>query len=181
MKKLIYLAGSHQDRSNWREVFQKKLDVRFKGKVLGIDPFKREIDESKPKAIVGHDLFCIENCDLFLVNAVGSDISFGTAQEIVLAKYWDKGVVIVADEDSSVKFRKRKGKGGRVVKIAIHPFASNFADFITDSYDEAIDWMARFFQGKVKVKTFKETLKAGKEYAEKLLPKDKITREIFKT
>ena len=65
MKKLVYLAGSHKDRSNWRKVFQEKLDTRFKGKVQGVDPFMRNIDEAKPEAIIGHDLFCIKNCDFF--------------------------------------------------------------------------------------------------------------------
>ncbi len=171
MKKFIYLAGSHKDKSNWRKTFQKKLDACFKGKVQGIDPFVRNIDESKSEAIVGHDLFCIKNCDFLLANLVGSGFSFGTVQEIVLAKYWNKGVVIVADEKSGIRLEK-----GR-----IHSFALNFADCITDNYDSAINWISEFLQGKARVKTFEDTLKAEKKYVEEILPKDKITREIFKS
>ena len=114
-----------------------------------------------------------------MVNSVKSDISFGAAQEIVLAKYWDKGVIVVADQQSNIRLKKRGGKGKRAVKLSTHPFVSNFADLITDNYDSAIDWIDRFFQGEVKIKTFKETLKARDKYAKKMLQKDKTTQEIF--
>lgn len=180
MKTRIYLAGSFTDESNWRESISRKLEEKFGENVIAIDPFKREVDENNPRVKIGHDLYCVKNCDCVFVNAINSKVTMGTAQEIILAKYWGKFVIIVADDKAGITFKKRTSKTGVEMKNYIHPFADNFCDYITNNYNSALEAIKDLLEGKLKVKSFQQTLKPEKEYEKKVLPTDTPTQKAFK-
>lgn len=180
MTKRIYLAGSFDNDIDWRNNFRIKLKNKFKDEVIGISPFERQLNENNPLDKVGHDMFCVQNSDLILVNAIKSKITMGTAQEIILAKYWNKPVIIITDEESGIKFPQRMSKNGVEMKNYIHPFAFNFSDTIVDDYEKAIDLIQDFLFGKKTIKSFKDTLLPCEIYEKEIFPTDTITQKFFK-
>jgi nucleoside 2-deoxyribosyltransferase len=180
MTKRIYLAGSFDNDIDWRNDFSIKLANKFGNKVIGINQFHRKVEESNPKIKIGHDMFCVKNSDLIVVNAIKSKITMGTAQEIILAKYWNKPVIMVIDENSGIKFKERISPTGILIKNYIHPFADNFCDAITDDYDKAIELIHDFLSGKKTIKSFKDTLLPGEIYEKEIFPTDSITQKFFK-
>lgn len=179
MKKYVYLAGSFSDESNWRDNFKELLAKRFGEEISAFNPFERKIDENDVRVKIGHDLYCVKNCTILLVNAIGSTITLGTAHELLLAKHWNKPVIIVADDDAGIRFDQRVSKTGVVMKCYVHPFAANFADKIVETYEEALVWIGEVMDGTAELKSFEETLAPMGEYEKNVLPSDDITRKAL--
>lgn len=98
----VYLAGritGLPDKGQaWRssyiqEISKKCRDVQF------IDPLVRDVDESDSLAIVRHDTKLLKNSDIIVVNA-NIQFALGVPMELVIAKYFDKLVISVVNEES---------------------------------------------------------------------------------
>lgn len=95
-------------------------------------------DNAGAELVVGHDLAQVKNADICIVDAQ-SKIGAGTAQEIVLAKYFKKPVVIVIPQDThhrkiNVVFH------GVNMEEWIHPFLKVSTDYVADSIADAAHW-----------------------------------------
>jgi nucleoside 2-deoxyribosyltransferase len=131
----IYLAGSvpngRQDSENfidWRVVYGDVLKHYFECEC--IDPMQRDVDESDFYSVFGKDCCDIKNSDLVIVNAE-KKIGVGTAQEIVIAKYLKKPVIIVLPKGSHSR-RINLVINNQEIEDWIHPFVFSFADFIIE-------------------------------------------------
>ncbi|MDE5539428.1 MAG: hypothetical protein K2J20_02955 [Bacilli bacterium] len=131
----IYLSGKVPKQDNefcedWREYYQKVLLSKkyLSNKLEFIEPMDSNLDESNFELVYGHDCSLIKNCDLVIVNAEDKT-GIGTSQEILIAKYYKKYVVIVIPENTDY-CRKNITLMGRFIETWIHPFAYVSSDLI---------------------------------------------------
>ena len=137
----IYLAGSvpkgdkeAKDFFDWRSDYKKQIE-KYINKVDFIDPYERgEFNESDFMAVFGADCYHIKNSDLIAVNAEDK-LGVGTAQELVIAKYFKKPVITVLPKGThhrriDIMFR------GQLIADWIHPFLFAFSDLILESISE---------------------------------------------
>lgn len=96
-------------------------------------------DNVGAELVVGHDLAQIKQADVCVVDG-REKIGAGTAQEIVIAKYLRKPVVIVMPKDS----HHRKSNitfHGLTMNEWIHPFLKVSTDYVADSIEDAAQWI----------------------------------------
>jgi hypothetical protein len=135
----IYLAGSvpkgdeeAKGFDNWRDRYKKVLQKFFDADF--IEPYHRELDESDFLAVVGQDCRHIKDCALVVVNAE-EKLGVGTAQELVIAKYFSKPVISVLPKNTHHR-RSNVVFHGKTVEDWIHPFIFAFSDFIVENVNE---------------------------------------------
>ena len=146
MKFQISLLGSlpkgdkiRKTWKDWKKEYKEKLarieDVEF----IDGDEWK---DETRPLELVGHDLSMIKNADLVIVNAENK-LGAGTAQEIVVAKYFKKPVISVLPKNFH---HRRSGVVFNGVKIDdwIHPFILTFSDTVVEDIEACVRWIEKF-------------------------------------
>ncbi|HUB93551.1 MAG TPA: hypothetical protein VMB52_03540 [Verrucomicrobiae bacterium] len=99
-------------------------------------------DNAGAEMVVGHDLAQVKKADICVVDA-RSKIGAGTAQEIVIAKQFEKPVVIVIPKDTH---HRKSGVTFHGVQMEewIHPFLKVSADYVADSVDDAALWITAF-------------------------------------
>ena len=146
----IYLAGKvpkgkkeHEDFVDWREEFKGILGEGVKY----LDPNQFQLADIPCEKFFGRDCFMIKNCDLVLVDA-RAKIGAGTAQEILIAKYFKIPVVSVVPDNSHyrrITFYKGSEKEYR------HPFVFSTSDLMPKSFEEAADWIKGFVSGENKI------------------------------
>ncbi|MEK7173190.1 MAG: hypothetical protein AAB723_04200 [Patescibacteria group bacterium] len=149
----IYLAsivpkGDEETKKldDWRSRYKQSLCKFFDADF--IDPYHRDLDESDFLAVVGQDCKHIKESSLIIVNAE-EKLGVGTAQELVIAKYFKKPVISVLPKDTHHR-RSNVFFHGKVVEDWIHPFIFTFSDFIVESVDEIEKIKAKIFSTNVK-------------------------------
>lgn len=159
----IYLAGKvpkgdeEQKRfDNWRvryqEVLRKFFDAEF------IDPYNRDLDESDFLAVVGTDCKHIKESVLIIVNAE-ERLGAGVAQEMVIAKYFNKPVITVLPKNSHHR-RSNVVFHGKAVEDWIHPFIFTFSDFVVENINEIKEIKDKIFTSEIKgISIIDETIK----------------------
>lgn len=88
-------------------------------------------DNIGPELVVGHDLWLIKNSDIIVVNAE-SKIGAGTAQEMIMAKLFERPVFSVLPKDSHHR-KSNIAMGGVEIEDWIHPFIFCSSDFIAEN------------------------------------------------
>ena len=99
-------------------------------------------DNAGAEMVVGHDLAQIKRSDICVVDA-REKIGAGTAQEIAIAKYLCKPVVIVIPKNS----HHRKSNvmfHGVVMEEWVHPFLSVSCDYVAESIEDASIWIKAY-------------------------------------
>ena len=99
-------------------------------------------DESNPLIVFGHDSAMVKSCDIVVVNA-GSKLGAGSAQEMLIAKYFSKPVVTILPKGT----HHRKANvvfGGKLVPDWIHPFIFSTSDSVVGSLGEAYKWISEY-------------------------------------
>ncbi|MFH1749699.1 MAG: hypothetical protein ABH837_02285 [bacterium] len=149
----IYLAGSvpkgdeeAKGFDDWRNRYKQSLQKFFDADF--IEPYHKELDEGDFLAVVGQDCRHIKESSLVIVNAE-EKLGVGTAQELVIAKYFKKPVVSVLPKDTHHR-RSNVPFHGKVVEDWIHPFIFTFSDFIVESINEIEKIKAKIFSSKIK-------------------------------
>ncbi|MDH4330531.1 MAG: hypothetical protein OEV93_03190 [Candidatus Moranbacteria bacterium] len=149
----IYLAGSVPKSKeeiekfvNWREGYKKVLKKYFDCEC--VNPFVRDIDETDLFGVFGFDCGLMKDCDLVVVNA-SDKLGAGTAQEMVIAKYFKKPVVTILPKNTYQR-RSNVEINGKVVKEWMHPFVFSFSDFIIEDIEEIGDVKEKISNTKIK-------------------------------
>ncbi|MEX0616273.1 MAG: hypothetical protein WD231_00505 [Candidatus Woykebacteria bacterium] len=93
-------------------------------------------DKEGPEIVVGHDLWLVKHSDVIIVDA-RAKIGAGTAQEMVLAKYFKKAVISILPKNTHHR-RSNVIFHGETVEDWIHPFLYICSDFISETIEEAI-------------------------------------------
>lgn len=139
----IYLAGKVAKGDeigkieNWRKRYKDELIESLKASLVFMDPDDPRLDESDSMEIVGHDCNLIRHCDLIIVNAE-TKLGVGTAQEMLVAKYFRKYVVSIIPNNSHYS-RENLNMHGNIIEKWIHPFMNISSDLVVSSLKELIE------------------------------------------
>jgi hypothetical protein len=159
MKFSVYLAGKipkgeeHKDFVDWRKEFRDLMEEKRKAfpKISGIvylDPHTLKGGVIPIEDFFGRDVHMIAMSNAVLVDA-RSKIGAGTAQEILIAKYYGKPVVSIVPRDSHYR-RKTLAMG--IEMEYTNPFIFSTSDVIVEDFGQAAEWLLRHFSGKKKAK-----------------------------
>lgn len=99
-------------------------------------------DETKSLQLVGHDAYLVKNADIIIVNAE-KKLGAGTAQEMVIAKYFSRPVISILPRDTHHR-RSNIVFDGVKIDDWIHPFLVAFSDSVFESVDDSIEWIKGF-------------------------------------
>jgi len=128
----IYLAGKVPKGAeigrakDWRKYYIEQLSQS--GAFEFLSPENPLLDESHPLIVFGHDCYLVRECDILVVDA-SAKLGVGSAQEMVIAKYFGKYVYTVLPRDSHHR-RSNLQMHDFVVDDWIHPFVFAFSDRI---------------------------------------------------
>lgn len=117
---------------DWKKDYHKVINRELKNaQILSGDAIS---DNVGPELVVGHDLSMIKSADIIVVDA-REKLGAGTAQEMVISKYFKKPLISVIPKDShhrraNVKF------DGQLLKEWIHPFLFISSDYIVESISD---------------------------------------------
>jgi len=142
----IYLAGKVAkgaeigNTKDWRQEYIDQLSES--GSFEFLSPEDPLLDESQPLLVFGHDCYLVRKCDILLVDA-SAKLGVGSAQEMVIAKYFGKYVYTVLPTDTHHR-RSNLQMYDFVVADWIHPFVFAFSDRIFKSVTE----LSQFFSEK---------------------------------
>jgi hypothetical protein len=101
-------------------------------------------DNAGAEMVIGHDLAQIKAADICIVDAQ-SKIGAGTAQEMVIAKYLSKPVVVVIPKDTHHR-RSNVTFHGVTMGEWIHPFLKVSADCVAESVKDAVNWLQDYIK-----------------------------------
>jgi nucleoside 2-deoxyribosyltransferase len=136
----IYLAGKVAKGDeigrikDWRSEYVSKLS-HFR-EVEFISPEDPSLDESKPLQVFGHDCYQIKEADVVIIDA-SSKLGVGTAQEMVIAKYFGKYVFSILPKNTHHR-RSNLQMYDVLVEDWIHPFIFAMSDGVYETIDELI-------------------------------------------
>jgi len=141
-----------EERKNWLD-----WKSEYIGKISQVIPEAKFLhgdlisDNVGPELVVGHDLWLIKNSDIIIVHAV-SKIGAGTAQEMVLAKYFHKPLVSIVPKGTHHR-RNNIIFHGVIIEDWIHPFIYVSSDYVAENIEQGILWVKEFLKNpKQKIK-----------------------------
>lgn len=182
----IYLAGNiqkgHEKESAifWTEEDRKILQQGLSPvQVSFLNPAFRSDDLSDQKSVFGRDMTQVFSSDITFVNA-RERRGLGVGAEMMWAKANHVPVLILAPSKSH--YRKEKVHLlGIEVNDWVHPFVESLADQIVHDLDEAVLWIRKFIEGKVKIKDLSFVHDAMKYYIENQFEKDVPMKSLAET
>lgn len=148
----VYLAGSVQKEldekkvnSDWRKEFQSLCEKKSCLKINFLNPNETSFDTVPTEKFFSRDVYMINNSDAVIVDCVNK-IGLGTAQEILIAKYFKKPVIAVSPKNSHYN-RTITTEHSKSFNYK-HPFLTSTADVITESFEEASTILIEHLSGK---------------------------------
>jgi hypothetical protein len=159
MKHSVYLAGKIpkgdevEGFCDWREEFQRIINEKisdFPGVsgIVCLNPNTFTVDQvDGTEDFFGRDVHMVNISDALVVDA-REKIGAGTAQEMLIAKYYGKPVVTVLPKNSHY-WRETYVHGG-VVEYR-HPFIFSTSDAVVGNFEDAVEWLFRFFFGETRI------------------------------
>ncbi len=138
--KTIYLAGSVPKSDDgmkkipdWRRAFIDTLQA-VNPDLVFFNPRENRVDENDPHGVFGMDCMLVRDADALIVYAPDK-IGIGTAQEMMVAKYFHHPVITVLPQDTYLR-RKNLVHNGITISDWIHPFVHETSDIIVASCEE---------------------------------------------
>ena len=124
---------------DWKIAYKKKLASIGDFVFTDGDAWR---DETRQLELVGHDAYLVKSCDVVVVNAE-SKLGAGTAQEMVIAKYYSKPVVTVLPKNTH---HRKTGVvfDGKAIGDWVHPFISVLSDEVVENLDDCAKWIMRY-------------------------------------
>lgn len=130
-------------RETWfdwkREYIDKIREILPNASALHGDHIK---DDAGSELVVGHDIWTVKHADVVVVDA-REKIGAGTAQEMIMAKYYKRPLVTVIPTDT----HHRKSNitfNGVVIKDWVHPFLEVTSDYVATDIEDAVFWIKRY-------------------------------------
>jgi hypothetical protein len=125
--------------TDWRVNCAEKLASI--GRFEFVSPENPELNESKPFSVFGYACKLIRETDFTLVDA-SQRLGAGTAQEMVIAKYFNKHVLTILPHNTHHR-RTNLQMYAVLVEDWIHPFLFSMSDHIFSSIDEAVEFFVK--------------------------------------
>lgn len=152
----VYVAGkmskhSSFDSHHWRDDFLKEVSRLTGIKFISFDPTRATKDYTSPELVFGSDVHMISRIDV-LVAYLSDDFSVGGSQEILIAKYYGKPVIALAQPGGKF-ITKSKEVGGKIIKNYRHPFVFSTCDVVCSDIKEVAEALKNL--DKINPKTIK--------------------------
>ncbi|MFZ2193366.1 MAG: hypothetical protein WAV31_03920 [Candidatus Moraniibacteriota bacterium] len=152
MKFKIALLGSipkgddaRKEWIDWKTNYKKVLSQLENVEFVDGDAWK---DETKPFLLFGNDLSMIKTSDIIIVNAekkIGRGIGVGTAQEIMVAKYFSKPVIIILPKNTHHR-RSNITFDNTQISDWISPFLLSTSDLVAETIHESLFWIKEYIK-----------------------------------
>ncbi len=156
-----------KDWIDWKTQYKIVLSKLDNVKFIDGDNWK---DETKPFLLFGHDSNLIKTSDLVIVNAENK-LGAGTAQEMVIAKYFTKPVITILPKDTHHR-RSNIIFDGTLIDDWIHPFLFSMSDQVVENIEDSVSLIKEYMTGlsnrKIKdITIIDEAITAYLEYSNK--------------
>lgn len=122
--------------TDWKLEYKQAFSIIPDTEFADGDEWRRE---NLPFETVGHDSLIIKSADAVVVNAQAK-LGAGTAQEMVIAKYFSRPLVTILPVDTHHRRRNVVFEGVNI-EDWIHPFILTFSDVVCENLQEAADWL----------------------------------------
>ncbi|MGW8184692.1 MAG: hypothetical protein ACWGHO_01100 [Candidatus Moraniibacteriota bacterium] len=150
MKFKIMLLGSipkgddaRKKWTDWKTDYKNILSQLDNVEFMDGDAWK---DETKPFLLFGHDLNLVKAANIVIVNAekeIGKGIGVGTAQEIMVAKYFLKPVITILPKNTHHR-RSNIVFDGTLISDWISPFLLSTSDLVVETIHESLPWIKEY-------------------------------------
>ena len=157
---------------DWKEEYITKITKALpEAKILHGDHIR---DDVGAELVVGHDLWTVKNADIVIVDA-REKIGAGTAQEMLMAKYFARPVVSVIPRDTHHR-RSNMVFNEILIKDWIHPFLVVSSDYIAEDIEGAVKWITCFNAKEIKepikdISAFEDTITRFEEVLPEMVTK----------
>jgi len=125
--------------NDWKVEYKEKLSQIPNVEIIDGDAWR---DETKSLQLVGHDANLVKTADIIIVDSK-KKLGVGTAQEMVIAKYFSKPVISVIPKNTHHR-RSNIVFDGTEIDDWIHPFLLAFSDLVVENIDDCIEWIKEF-------------------------------------
>lgn len=152
MKLRIMLLGSipkgddaRKQWTDWKTEYKKILSQLDDVEFVDGDAWK---DETKPFLLFGHDVNLVKISDVIIVNAekkIGNGIGVGTAQEIMVAKYFSKPVITILPKNTHHR-RSDIVFDGTPISDWISPFLLSTSDLVVETIQGSLTWINEYVE-----------------------------------
>ncbi len=124
---------------DWKVEYKEKLS-----KIPDVEFIDGDIwrDETKPMQLVGHDAYLVKTADIIIVNCK-EKLGAGTAQEIVIAKYYARPVITILPKGTHHR-RTNIVFDGKLIDDWVHPFILTLSDLVVENVDDCVGWLNEF-------------------------------------
>ena len=153
--------GTH----DWRDDFLRQISHLNGIKFISFDPVNATKDYNYPELVFGSDVHMISQVDVVIVYLT-DDISVGGSQEILIAKYYAKPVIALAQPGGKFNAKSRE-VGGKVIKNYKHPFVYSTCDLVCDDIEGVANALKNL--DKINPKTIKIIDEANTKFSKKHL------------
>lgn len=142
----IYLAGKVPkgdesiDYIDWRRHYTEGL--AHEQSYVFLTPLNDKLDYGNPISVFGHDCHLIKQADIIIVDG-SRKLGVGTAQEMVIAKYFNKYVLSVVPKNTHHRKPIKNFDKKSVIEDWIHPFIYSFSDKIFDHANDCIRYLKK--------------------------------------
>jgi hypothetical protein len=177
----IYVAGRVSNNSvfgthDWRDKFLDVLSKLSGLKFINLDPIKKKDIYQDLEIVFGGDVYLISQADVVVVYLT-DDVGLGAAQEILVAKYYDKPVIGLAPKGGKFNGRTKK-IGDLAITDYKHPFVFSTCDVVCGDIEEVARALKNL--AKIKPKNIDLLKTAAAKYQKRQLPKDIHIKQILK-
>ena len=131
--------------TDWKTDYKKILSQLDNIEFVDGDAWK---DETKPFLLFGHDLNLVKISDIVVVNAekkIGKGIGVGTAQEIMVAKYFSRPVITVLPQNTHHR-RSDIVFDDTLISDWISPFLLSTSDLVVETIHDALPWIREYIE-----------------------------------
>ncbi len=181
---MIYLAGKVpksdeelKNYSDWRKEFEIAVKKDTGCGIICLDPSHVHFDIADIYGVFGRDVYMVKQSDFIVIDA-RERIGPGTAQEMLIAKYFKKPVVTILPKNShywkDTKIRDKEAKAW------MNPFIAATSDIIAESVEDAAKKIAGCIKNNENACAKSITLldDAIKYYTSNILQKDISTKGL---
>lgn len=130
---------------DWKTDYKKILSQFDNVEFVDGDAWK---DETKPFLLFGHDLNLVKSSDIVIVNAekkIGRGIGVGTAQEIMVAKYFSRPVITILPKNTHHR-RSNIVFDGTLISDWISPFLLSTSDLVVETVGDSLPWIKEYME-----------------------------------
>jgi hypothetical protein len=152
MKFKVFLAGSvpkgddeRKQWTDWKANYKNVLSQVDNVEFVDGDTWK---DDTKPFLLFGHATNLVKNADIIIVNAekkIGNSIGVGTAQEIIIAKYFSRPVITILPKNTHHR-RSNIVFNDSLIFDWISPFLLSTSDLVVENIHDVLPWIKEYME-----------------------------------